>query len=119
MVCGTQTWVPVAGMSANAIPNSIRNAQDSLRGWQPAEEIPQLVKLSTFCKLVDISDVTGREWITSGKLRAVRCGSMIRIPVSEIARLFVPREDSDYQHTSRGATKKWAGRGKVSANAVE
>lgn len=55
---------------------------------------PQLIDLKTFCERTMTSDTVARQWIAEGKLKAFSPNgtrrATLRIPVTEIERLFQP-----------------------------
>lgn len=52
---------------------------------------PQLIDLKTFCERTMTSDSVARQWVAEGRLKAFSPnGKTLRIPVTEISRLFQP-----------------------------
>jgi excisionase family DNA binding protein len=48
---------------------------------------PEVVPISTACKVLSISKTTASRRIADGSIRAVRIGPTLRIPVAELRRL--------------------------------
>jgi hypothetical protein len=72
------------------------NIQNEYETWRKSEreklaEASQLITLKEFCKRTSTAESTARQWISTGVLRAVSANSHhLRIPVSEIERIFRP-----------------------------
>jgi hypothetical protein len=68
--------------------------QESLRVPFDAAQVPtlpKLINLKTFCERTSTCDTVARQWIREGKLKALSPnGKTLRIPVTEIDRLFQP-----------------------------
>jgi excisionase family DNA binding protein len=64
--------------------------QASFRGGSAAP-LPQLLTLKEFCRATATAESTVRGWISEGRLTALSAnGFHLRIPVSEIERVFRP-----------------------------
>ena len=73
--------------------------QESLRQCYDTPQVPtlpKLISLAQFCARTSTCDTVARQWIREGKLKALSPnGKTIRIPESEIARLFQPVPTGD------------------------
>jgi len=96
----------------------VASINDELDTWRKADgmaataaQLPQLITLQEFCALTSTADSTARQWIDHKMLNAlVGPNGRIRIPLSEIARVFRPKFERESMATfsRRGALKATA-----------
>jgi hypothetical protein len=96
-----------------------RARQQSFR-WESSDPVPErFISVEKYCLRTDQAESTVRQKIAAGEIRAVTDGNVIRIPVSELSRIWQPVPVKDWALREPSTTPRVKPPGRTKTNGAQ